>query len=603
MKNNMKKRVFAALTAGFLAITPTIATGLTAFAGTGDSSITITDGDTVTHDYYAYQIFAGTSETKEGGVTQLNGLSWGSDVDTTDGTGVKPQAIINAINTALGLTGNNKIADGAGVDDVAKKLKGLTDENAQKVAKELRALYAGKKVAASKVGRVGTSDNYMLDGIDDGWYLILDETESLTNPDTVRSANMLVVVGSGEMTTKHSLPEITKKIVQGSSRVDENTAAIGENIQYEITIKVPDVRGYDNYIYNVVDTLSAGLTYNNDLTITPATYVKNTDWSVTEGPATPATAGTEIRVVFLNAIETFKGKNPGEEIKITYSARLNENAVIGDAGNPNKAKLVYSNDPAVAQQGTPGTDNTPDPDPENDPRVGVTPNKEVKTYTGAIEIDKVDQSKKLLKGAKFKLTSESIVELIVESGDVFKADPAGEYYQLVGGTYTKTAPTEGTKSKYVAKAGADVDGDFDISNYETYKKDGYTTTTQTSIETEQTIEAYVDDYGKLVFKGLKPGTYTLTELVAPANYNLLEEPLTITLTVTDSNKPSEWDVSGATWDEDKNAFVIEVENRLGAQLPSTGGIGTRMFYLIGGLLAAGSAIFLITRKRMSFKEN
>lgn len=85
--------------------------------------------------------------------------------------------------------------------------------------------------------------------------------------------------------------------------------------------------------------------------------------------------------------------------------------------------------------------------------------------------------------------------------------------------------------------------------------------------------------GKVTIKGVDLDKYTLVETSAPAGYNLLKDPVEVTV--------------GAD-----NALVVQVANQSGTELPSTGGMGTTIFYVLGGVLMAGAFVLLVVRKRM-----
>lgn len=85
---------------------------------------------------------------------------------------------------------------------------------------------------------------------------------------------------------------------------------------------------------------------------------------------------------------------------------------------------------------------------------------------------------------------------------------------------------------------------------------------------------------KIVIKGVDLDTYTLVETAAPAGYNKLKDPVDVTVL-------------------DTNALTVEVPNATGTELPSTGGMGTTIFYVVGAILVIGAAVLLITKKRMS----
>ena len=98
-----------------------------------------------------------------------------------------------------------------------------------------------------------------------------------------------------------------------------------------------------------------------------------------------------------------------------------------------------------------------------------------------------------------------------------------------------------------------------------------------------------DNKGAASFKGLADGTYQLVETKAPAGYNQL-------------TGPQEVKVAGSTTDTTKLSVEAKVANSAGTLLPSTGGIGTTIFYVLGAVLVVGAGVLLVTKKRMSQSE-
>lgn len=98
------------------------------------------------------------------------------------------------------------------------------------------------------------------------------------------------------------------------------------------------------------------------------------------------------------------------------------------------------------------------------------------------------------------------------------------------------------------------------------------------------------DSGKFTIKGLSAGTYKLEETKQPAGYNKLSGPVTVVI-----------DMDGKVTVGGTEVTQVDVENKTGTVLPSTGGMGTTMIYLIGGVLVLGSGVVLVTKRRVKGK--
>ena len=119
--------------------------------------------------------------------------------------------------------------------------------------------------------------------------------------------------------------------------------------------------------------------------------------------------------------------------------------------------------------------------------------------------------------------------------------------------------------------------------------------------------------GVIVVKGVKSGTYEIKEVTAPAGYNKLADPVTVTAVKTGKTTTSKivyLDENGIETNEttaievkvennDIAATAVVVVNKAGTELPSTGGMGTTLFYVLGAVLVVGAGVLLITKKRMS----
>ena len=157
---------------------------------------------------------------------------------------------------------------------------------------------------------------------------------------------------------------------------------------------------------------------------------------------------------------------------------------------------------------------------------------------------------------------------------------------LKNGTYTDTAPIDETASSY-------------DSTTTKYKK--VTAVTKDTVNTKVNATGYVDENGVLTFEGLGAGSYTITELVAPNGYNLLKESIKVNITAEAALDKCTWIVTAGSniVTADGNLYAFQVENNAGAALPSTGGIGTTVFYVLGGLLVVCAGVLLITKRRMN----
>lgn len=105
-----------------------------------------------------------------------------------------------------------------------------------------------------------------------------------------------------------------------------------------------------------------------------------------------------------------------------------------------------------------------------------------------------------------------------------------------------------------------------------------------------------DAKGKIAIEGLDADTYYLREIAAPAGYNRLADDVTVTITPTEST-----DANGNKT-LTLSPVTVKISNKSGAELPSTGGMGTTIFYVIGSILLLGAVVLFITKKRMSAKE-
>ena len=132
------------------------------------------------------------------------------------------------------------------------------------------------------------------------------------------------------------------------------------------------------------------------------------------------------------------------------------------------------------------------------------------------------------------------------------------------------------------------------------KVTGWTENTYDSNLTPKATVFTTPENGTFTISGLDAGTYYLEEIKAPAGYNMLKEPIEIVITAS-IDQTTDAGTATVTYNKTSTGDV-KVENQTGTELPSTGGIGTTIFYIVGSLLAVGAVILLVTKKRMGKTE-
>lgn len=517
-------------------------------------SITVNNASTG-HVYEAYQIFAGKLFIKNTDEKVLSDIVWGNGVDQTKE--------VDGKNVAAAF--DNKSAE-----EIAAALK--TSADAAAFAKKIAPYLTNPSSSGAQA-----DGKYVISNLSAGYYLVKDKDNTLNTKDDFYTAYIMQVVADVNANPKGDKPSVDKEIKEGDKTVASNTASIGDKIEYVVSSKVPDMSNYEKYYFILNDTMSKGLTFNNDVNITIGDKTLGADDYTVTFVVDKDNKTTAIKIVFKDFIR-YKDKK-GADIKVTYSATLNQDADITSTGNINEVRLVYSNNPNI----TPKGDDEPG---ENDNVTGETPKSEVKTYTTGLKLTKIDgKTKETLTGAKFEIKGDG-VKVVLINKEVYKASENGTFYMLKDGTYTETASTDATADQY----------DSTTTKYEKV-----TVVDKTTVPTEINAKGYVDATGILTFEGLGEGTYTITELVAPNGYNLLKAPITITITANATLDGCTWTVkngeTGLTAGTD-HLFAFNVVNNAGTELPSTGGIGTTVFYVLGSVLVLGAIVLLVTKRRM-----
>ena len=505
------------LTALMLSLVMMLALGVTAFAtesgntNTG-TTYTITAPDT-NHQYEIYQIFTGDLSN---GV--LSNVKWGE----------------NAKN------GENPIKVGESVPQ--EVLNALTVVNSKSDREKLNVIETYANLTSTPIGTVTNGVSYNAAA---GYYLIKDKDGTVTGTDTY-TTYIVKVVGDVNITPKSGVPSFEKKIKdtndttgQTSDWQDSADYDIGDAVPFKLEGTVSSkYADYKQYYFAFHDKEEQGLTFD------PKSVNVYVDQSTTPIDASNYTVATEhlgdsctFEIIFSN-LKNIEAVKPGSKIRVEYTSTLNDNAVIGNQGNVNTAKLEFSNNPNEEQDGN------------KKPSTGETPWDNVIVFTYKVVINKYANSV----GANNKLTgAEFTLEKVLNDGS----------------------------KKAIAVVKSDNETCF-------------------------------------TFNGLDDGNYILTETKTPATYNTID-PIKFTVTAEHKikwEKEARTDIltslSGnaekgeitfstiAKENEQSGIFGLstDVINKSGSTLPSTGGMGTTIFYVVGTILVLAAVVLLITKKRM-----
>lgn len=528
-----------------LAAVMTLALAVPAFAASNQASITITNPE-AGKTYSAYKIF---DVAKSGdNVSYTVAEKWLAFV-TGEGAGAKYVDLYSANGGAYTegtayVQMKNSVTIGETVLDTDVKVMAEFVKEALAYAAENNVNADGTVTTDAELADDATAT---ISELAYGYYAI-------TGGDTMYS--LTVDEPTQNVTLKTSKPTVDKTS-------DKASAQVGETVTF--TIKINALPGAVDYVLH--DAMGAGLTFrsvtsvtakvagttDNPTTVTTANYTVNTNPDVHEHPDTVAQNCT-FTVTFAKAyLDTITEPT---EIYVTYTATVNATAVDDGASTLNEAALNYGPNDGWTQW----TKNQPEPDPD-DPTPEVP---EIKTYY--FDLVKTNSQNALLDGAQFKL---------------YDAATEGNEIQL-------TLIEDTTNGNYYRPA----------------------------VESETVAQAIEVSNGQIKIKGLSAEkTYYLQETAAPAGYNLLTERVAVSLTTLKDTEEQNPDgtqkqitvgtdlkatVTPGTGDElgTWTEGGVQVINLTGAELPETGGMGTTLFYAVGGLLVVGAGVLLIVKKRM-----
>lgn len=326
---------------------------------------------------------------------------------------------------------------------------------------------------------------------------------------------------------------IDKNIIENNTKKKTTVANIGDTINYEVTYSVPVPENGLTEL-KIVDTMDKGLTFKNEASNITVINDKGAEGSEkkltynTEYTVSLDEAKNTVTIDFAKYLNSLQ-KNSTETFTITYTVKLNENAVLGQTGNKNKVYLEYQN------YG------------EKEPK--KTTDKDTTVFTYGIDLTKKSEGTDVLEGVKFELTDSENQPVKVQKNGT------NEFYTPGGTSNEVTTATD----------------------------------------------------GKIYIRGLKPGTYKLTETKTKAGYVLLKDPVEIMITqkeaesgiaeATVGRKPVTMQNDQKNSDSKTAEVPLTVVNSKGFDLPATGGRGIALFTIAGIAIVAAAGSLLFMRKR------
>ena len=617
------------------------------------------DDTSATHQYKVYQIFTGTlteeTDPTTGETTKtLADIKYGTNYQAAgkNAGDLVPKAELDAIlaltpdkarayattlldgETANGEISGNPVAtlsssNSFTASDLADGYYLIVDDTAQSIAE-------GDSFSRYIVQVIGDVEIAPKKSTVEEHKNIKEDTHSPSDVTTDKSADDLSI---GETVTF----VIDATVPLNATDYDKYFFVINDTLSTGLTL---DPTSFS--VYTKSGNTTTNLTEKTNYTL----FVTDPEGTAEENQHTAPDNGKTFQIALLDA-----KSYAGQTIYVEYTATLNENAAIGEVPNTNTTTVQYSNNPENSYN---GDDNNNDgkPDEWKTDVYGESPEQQTKTYTSSIQLKKVKEDGTALQGAEFEITGTSVKTVVITT-DVYTEDTEGTFYKLKDGTYTTVEPAE--TDSYVSKGTGKADGGYvrtgEAPNYTytvaTYDQLNDTTTEifakvtatadqydstekkykkETKAETVVTSEsvkakAFVDANGIVKFDGLGAGTYTIKETTVPDGYNKIDDievvitfdkddadkdaanndtvdddalvwKATSTYVVTDTNTTGSINEIDSNGDGTVDTFEIQVVNKQGTVLPSTGGIGTTIFYVVGTILVIGAGVILITRRRM-----
>ena len=560
------KKLISRFMAVLMAMTMILSMSMTAFAAEAPKG-TLTVNNTVAGKTLdLYQIFTATKNGDNVAYTLIPAYEEFFKSKVTNGTTLSGEALSEAayqyVKTQVGDDGKSGV-------NFAKDILGWILDSSNNIT-------ATKSVATTATSTVVSDLAY-------GYYVVYPKgaTDTSTAPgeQTYTSVASLVSVTGTDATVnmKSNYPTVDKKLIPSQSgngiKVDaivdgswegnhqmeledengsEDTIAphgatdekkagdfgIGDTVTYQLTSKVPDMTGYTSYTFKFTDTLSKGLDLKAILSVKVGSTELKAGKTGANTYALSYDKTSRILTVTLNDFYNSYKNRVGETITVVYTATLNKDAVIGMNPNTNKAVVEYSNNPSTGGTGT------------SEPSI-----VDVHTFNFTI--------------FKYYLKDETKTGLANAEFELYKANEAGD------------AADENAKINIVDEG----KGVYRQATADEAKATGFTS-----------VKIVSDADGKVLVKGLDAGTYYLRETKAPEGYNKLLSDIKVEIKANydeTTGKLTSYSVdytyngtktTGIAITTKDNSPEVAVENKTGAQLPSTGSKGALMVTLAGIVL-------------------
>lgn len=478
------------------------------------------NSDHAEHSYTAYQIFTGTLD---GSV--LSNLVWGDGI------------------TEAGKTELQSAYSKSDASGVAGTLSDTTvSAFAEKVALHLNE--ENKKTGSYD----SENKQYVIAELEAGYYLIKETSDLGSGSEHAYSKYMLRIVNNVELSPKSGVPTLIKEVKLGETGTYKEaiSATVSDTVYFKLTASLHTyVHDYEKCYFRFEDEIPAGLTYAGAtvsiLSGTQSYTVDASDYSVD-------TTGSAVKVTIPDIHTAIKSATNAstvisDKIVVEIKTTVNEDVVLGSAGNINTAKLYFSNNPNENYTGT-GVPAS----------VGATAPAKAIVYSYQVELTKVDAADASVKleGAEFIIGYKN-------------GDNTYTWFTANNGVISGTTASEDSAARFTT-----------------------------------------DSNGVLTIPGLASGTYHIREKTAPAQYNLLTSDIIVQFagslsqdsgTLNALTISSASGVSSSSTDLGTGTIRLTVTNTKGAVLPETGGMGTTLFYIVGAALMLGAAAVIVAKKR------